>query len=108
MTGGRHSGRRSAREGLRACAACGVGLRVRLAWRPVRFGLGSLFAMPEVCGSAELRFAHRRFVPGAGSPGGRVRWARRAASQALCAPGAFGARGSRQAFRWFCEGSWKR
>ena len=103
MTGGRHAGER-----VGAGAACGVGLRVRLAWRPVRFGSGNLFAMPEVCGSAELRFAHRRFVPGAGSPGGRVRWARRAASQALCAPGAFGARGSRQAFRWFGEGSWKR
>lgn len=47
-----------------------------------RAALGSLFAMPEVCGSAELRFARRRFAPGAGSPGGRARWARRAASQA--------------------------
>ena len=52
MTGGRHAG-----EWVGAGAACGVGLRVRSAWRPVRFGLGNLFAMPEVCGSAELRFA---------------------------------------------------
>ena len=79
VTGGRHGGER-----VGAGAACGVGLCARSAW-----GL-----------EAGLRRAG--FAVARGS-----RFARRAGGFAVCTWRA-GLRGSRQAFRWFCDGSWNR